>query len=48
VQKRTEKDIWQNLYEFYLIETDAPQTAEVVFKDKALKKLVSKFIGFLI
>jgi A/G-specific adenine glycosylase len=43
IQKRTEKDIWQNLYEFYLIETASPEPAELLFKDKALKRLVSNF-----
>lgn len=40
VQKRTEKDIWQNLYEFYLIETDEVIAPELILKNKNLKKLV--------
>jgi A/G-specific adenine glycosylase len=43
IQKRTEKDIWQNLYEFYLVETDALEPEETVLRNKALKKLVGKF-----
>lgn len=43
IQKRTEKDIWQNLYEFYLIETAQPEPAEVLLKDKTLKKIIKKF-----
>ena len=43
IQKRTEKDIWQNLYEFYLIETTQPEPPEVLLKDKNLKKLVPNF-----
>ena len=43
IQKRTEKDIWQNLYEFYLIETSEPTEADVVFKNKELKKLAPSF-----
>lgn len=41
VQKRTEKDIWQNLYEFYLIETDEVTDPELILKNKNLKKLVN-------
>lgn len=43
VQKRTEKDIWQNLYEFYLIETPEPTSVEIVLKQQSLKKLVPEF-----
>ena len=43
IQKRTEKDIWQNLYEFYLIETDEPETPEVLLKNKVLKNLALDF-----
>lgn len=42
IQKRTEKDIWQNLYEFYLIETDEPTDAKLLLKDKNLKALAKK------
>lgn len=42
IQKRTEKDIWQNLYEFYLIETDVPTDAKLILKNKNLKTLVKK------
>lgn len=40
IQKRVEKDIWQNLYEFYLIETVDYTEPELVLKNKSLKKLV--------
>jgi A/G-specific adenine glycosylase len=43
VQKRTEKDIWQNLYEFYLIETSEPTSAEQLLKNKTLKALVNDY-----
>lgn len=42
IQKRTEKDIWQNLYEFYLIETDVPTDAKLLLKDKNLKTFAKK------
>lgn len=43
IQKRTEKDIWQNLYEFYLIETSEPASPEIVLKNKTLKTFVPDF-----
>lgn len=43
IQKRTEKDIWQNLYEFYLIETTEPTIAEELFKHKKLKAIIKDF-----
>lgn len=43
IQKRTEKDIWQNLYEFYLIETDKPEPSNIILKDKELNKLLKPF-----
>jgi A/G-specific adenine glycosylase len=43
IQKRTEKDIWQNLYEFYLIETPASTEPQVLFKNKTLKALTTNF-----
>lgn len=43
IQKRTEKDIWQNLYEFYLIETDEPTIANEIFKHKKLKAIINDF-----
>lgn len=43
IQKRTDKDIWQNLYEFYLLETDAPEAQEIVLKSKALEQLAANF-----
>lgn len=43
VRKRTEKDIWQNLWEFILIEIDEKLPAEAFIKTKAFKDL---FIGF--
>jgi A/G-specific adenine glycosylase len=42
VQKRTEKDIWQNLYEFYLIETEEDTSPELVLKNTNLKKLIKE------
>jgi A/G-specific adenine glycosylase len=43
IQKRTEKDIWQNLYEFYLIETDESIIADEIFKHKKLKAIIKDF-----
>jgi A/G-specific adenine glycosylase len=43
IQKRTAKDIWQNLYEFYLIETSEPTDANVLLKHKTLHSLTSEF-----
>ena len=39
VRKRTEKDIWQNLWEFILIELDKKLPAEVFIKTKEFKEL---------
>lgn len=44
ISKRVEKDIWQNLYEFYLIESSEIINEEEVFKNKELKKLNTNFI----
>jgi A/G-specific adenine glycosylase len=43
IRKREAKDIWQNLYEFYLIETDKPESPELLLKHKAIKALAKKF-----
>lgn len=43
IQKRTEKDIWQNLYEFYLIETDQAEDPKDVLKNKELNSLIHNF-----
>lgn len=40
IQKRTDKDIWQNLYEFFLIETDENSDTSLILKNKQLKNLV--------
>lgn len=42
VRKRPPKDIWENLYEFVLLEKDAPLEVEKLAKDEAFKKLFSK------
>lgn len=39
IQKRINKDIWQNLYEFYLIETESAIGIEDILKNKNLKKI---------
>jgi len=41
VQKRTQKDIWQNLYEFPLIETEALLKKDVLSKNEIWKELLS-------
>jgi len=43
VSKRTEKDIWQNLYEFVLIETTQEEPQEKLLKHKAFNLLVKDF-----
>lgn len=43
IQKRTKKDIWQNLYEFYLIETEKPATEEAILHDPGLLQLTGSF-----
>lgn len=43
IQKRTKKDIWQNLYEFYLIETENPAPEELILNDPGLRKLAGSF-----
>jgi len=40
LNKRTAKDIWQGLYEFFLIETGKKQNAEFVLKNKLLLDIV--------
>lgn len=40
VSKRTEKDIWQNLYEFFLIETPKKESEENVLRSKELRNIV--------
>ncbi len=41
INKRSKKDIWQGLYEFYLIETDKKQKPEIVLKSKEFKKIIN-------
>ncbi len=43
IQKRTKKDIWQNLYEFYLIETEKPATEEDILHDPGLLQMAGSF-----
>jgi A/G-specific adenine glycosylase len=43
IQKRKAKDIWQNLYEFYLIESATSMDPEEILKHKVLKELAVKF-----
>jgi A/G-specific adenine glycosylase len=43
INKRTDKDIWQNLYEFYLIETENPTSEKVMLKNKLLLNLSKSF-----
>jgi A/G-specific adenine glycosylase len=40
VRKRPAKDIWENLYEFVLIETDGPLTAQELYRNKAFKTVL--------
>ena len=43
ITKRTEKDIWQNLYEFYLIESYQDIDTESVLANPNLQKIASGF-----
>ena len=40
IKKRIEKDIWQNLHEFMLIESDTPQTKEHIIASDAFNAIV--------
>lgn len=40
VSKRTERDIWQNLYEFFLVETPTPEVEEKILKSKEVRNIV--------
>ncbi|MEO6668190.1 MAG: A/G-specific adenine glycosylase [Ferruginibacter sp.] len=42
VRKRIEKDIWQNLHEFILIESDKQLSVEEIYASPAFKKLAGK------
>ncbi len=44
LSKRNEKDIWQNLYEFYLIESSETINEETVLNNEELKELSANFI----
>ena len=43
IQKRTKKDIWQNLYEFYLIETEKAVPEELILNDPDFRKIAGNF-----
>ncbi len=43
ISKRVEKDIWQNLYEFLLIETISETSEQVILNDSKLKTILSQF-----
>jgi len=43
IQKRINKDVWQNLYEFYLIETEQKGNPEDVLNSIQLNSVVKKF-----
>ncbi len=42
IKKRDQKGIWQNLYDFPLIESTAPKSTEELIKSKALKELLKQ------
>ena len=44
IEKRTDKDIWQNLYQFYLIETDEDASETTVLKKLKSNLKLSKFV----
>lgn len=39
ISKRIKKDIWQDLFEFYLIETEKKQKPEAILKNKMLQQI---------
>lgn len=41
IRKRTKKDIWQDLYEFYLIESDKKQKPQSILKSKEFSQITS-------
>lgn len=41
ISKRSKKDIWQGLYEFYLIETGKKQKPDVLLKSKELQQIIA-------
>ncbi len=41
INKRNKKDIWQGLYEFYLIETNKKQKPETLLNSKEFKEIVT-------
>ena len=43
ITKRVEKDIWQNLYEFYLIESSEEIDTEIILENKEIQKMISRF-----
>lgn len=43
IRKRTGKDIWQNLYEFPLVETAIPATEEEILGNEDLRRMAGKF-----
>lgn len=43
IRKRIKKDIWQNLYEFYLIETDKKTSSAQILKHKELQLINTPF-----
>lgn len=43
ISKRTKKDIWQNLYEFFLIETPKEESEDKLLKHKEWKLLAQDF-----
>ena len=48
IQKRTDRGIWHNLYEFPLIETDTPQSDEIIVKLIHKKNEISNAITEII
>lgn len=43
IRKRTEKDIWENLHEFILIETPAPATDDAILQSPLFQRLVGRY-----
>ncbi len=41
IRKRAQKDIWQNLHEFLVIEMNSPKTTEEVLKSKQFKERIA-------
>ena len=47
IRKRNEKDIWQNLHEFFLLEKPHKLTPEEIMRDEAVQALLEQYKGHI-